>query len=213
VPWGTEARQSPPPPRRGHRNRLGTGRLSAQPPGRHDPRTSSGLGGARPTRADGIGEYGGQREPPSHSAPDELPERCPATAIRDCCPDKYCWTVAGDLRFPCSAQRSLASRQLLPGPGGHQRRPARRPAEQRRCSCGACESLKHSAPCPDNNRYEPSGLRRAHGLVGAGARACSVSPLPAASSSTSGSTSTTPRSTRRSAESAAVTCWWSAAWR
>jgi hypothetical protein len=29
------------------------------------------------------------------------------------CPDKYRWTVASDLRFPCSAQRSMASRQLL----------------------------------------------------------------------------------------------------
>jgi len=50
----------------------------------------------------------------------------------DRCPDKYRRTVAGDLRFPCSAQRSVASRQLLPGPGGDQRGPAGGPAEQGR---------------------------------------------------------------------------------
>jgi len=37
----------------------------------------------------------------------------------------------------------MASRQLLSGPGGDQRGPARGPAEQRRCTRGASRSLKH----------------------------------------------------------------------
>jgi hypothetical protein len=51
------------------------------------------------------------------------------------CPDKCRWTVACHLRFPCSAQRSVASRQLLPRSGGDQRPPARGPVEQHKRSC------------------------------------------------------------------------------
>ena len=85
------------------------------------------------------------------------------------CSDNVGGTFVIDLRKRRSAQRPTVLRQLLPGPGGHQRSPARGPAEQRRCCCGAAGSLKHSAPCPDHSRHEPSGLRCAHCLLGAGA--------------------------------------------
>jgi hypothetical protein len=57
------------------------------------------------------------------------------------CPDKCRWTVACHLRFPSLAQRLVASRQLPPGPGGHQTRPGGGPADQGGCTCGGPERL------------------------------------------------------------------------
>jgi hypothetical protein len=71
----------------------------------------------------------------------------PTTPIAaDRCPDKFRRTLDTDLCFPCSAQRLVASRQLLPGLRGQQRPAVHRPAEQRRRTCGRTQGLKHSAP-------------------------------------------------------------------
>jgi hypothetical protein len=70
----------------------------------------------------------------------------PRLCVTDRCPDNYRRTVICDLHFPWSAQRSVASRQLLPRSGGDQRPPARRPVERRGCRCRQPEWLKRSAP-------------------------------------------------------------------
>jgi hypothetical protein len=88
----------------------------------------------------------------TRSAPGRDPRRCP---------DKGRWTVACHLRFPCSAQRSVASRQLLPGPGGDRCGPARGPAEQGRCAGRGSERLKHAMGEPGNRQ-----ARRRHGRGG-----------------------------------------------
>jgi hypothetical protein len=74
-----------------------------------------------------------------------------------CRPDKFRRTLCVVLRFPCSAQRSIECRQLLPRPGGDQRQAARGPVEQRGRFCGGSERLKRSAPAlqPDRGRGSP----------------------------------------------------------
>src|SRR5215216_3003869 len=61
----------------------------------------------------GQGTDGRRQKPPTQAAWAVINEELTAMALaaRFCqerCRDKYCRTVAGDLRFPCSAQRSVA---------------------------------------------------------------------------------------------------------
>src|SRR3712207_7587119 len=52
--------------------------------------------------------------------------------------------------------RSRTDEQLLPGPGGHQRGPARGPTEQRRRACSTAASLKRSAQDRKSTRLNSS---------------------------------------------------------
>ena len=76
---------------------------------------------ARAYTEDGPGRGCGTTSPSSRSA---------AILRLNRRPDKLVRALQRDLRFACSAQRSIERRQLLPRSGGDQRQAARGPAEQ-----------------------------------------------------------------------------------